>query len=94
MVNVVKKRKQSAAPRTKPFQKGHLIDFCMEISQSEINCMFVETVTSVLCLFCKRLGRFSDKDETRKRKRTGNIKFIQSPFRKDRLAKHAREQNA
>jgi hypothetical protein len=92
-----KTRKRSETPsRATPFQTKHLVEFGLEITQSEPKGLLRTVVTGVGCLFCKRFGRVNaaDDNESRKRKRTANTKFFTAPFRKENLAVHVRSQHA
>jgi len=54
-------------------------------------------VTSVRCLFCKRIGReaVDVDDDSRKRLRTTNVKIFEGPpFRKENFANHLKSQHA
>ncbi|CAK9204871.1 unnamed protein product [Sphagnum troendelagicum] len=53
-------------------------------------------VTSVRCLFCKRIGReaVDVDDNSRKRLRTTNVKIFEGPpFRKENFANHFKSQH-
>jgi hypothetical protein len=89
-------RKKGAAPsRSTPFNKAHLVTFGLEITQSLMNSTGNSSVvTSVRCLFCKRLGRKVD-DNSRKRQRTTNVKIFEGPpFRKENFTNHLKSQHA
>jgi len=82
-----KKRKTSDTPsRNTPFQRTHLMEFGLEITQSTMS-----GVTAVACLFCKRLGRADNDGRTRKR--TTNTKYYEPPFRKENFKRHAEAQH-
>lgn len=65
--------------------------FGLEVSTRDVG---TSKVTSVLCLFCKHCGRDDGNDgddnccQTRKRKRTTNIKYFLSPWRSDNFSNH------
>jgi hypothetical protein len=86
MVQTMKKRKTSGTPsRTTPFQQKHLLEFGLEMTQSEHNSV----VTCVICLFCKWLGRSGAmEDDGRERNRTSNTKYWNPPFRKENFVDH------
>jgi len=86
MAQTVKKRKTSGtSSRTTPFQQKHLLEFGFEITQSEHNSV----VTCIVCLFCKRLGRFgATENDGRERNRTNNTKYWNSSFHKENFAGH------
>lgn len=86
MAQTVKKRKTSdTSSRTTPFQQNRLLEFGLEITQSEHNSV----VTYVICLFCKRLGRSgATEDDGRERNRTSNTKYWNPSFRKENFAGH------
>ncbi len=91
MAQTVKKRKTSGTPsRTTPFQQKHLLEFGLEITQSEHNSV----VTCVVCLFCKQLRRSgATKDDGRERNRTNNTKYWNPSFRKENFASHLTSQH-
>jgi hypothetical protein len=91
MAQIVKKRKTSDTPsRTTPFQHNHLLEFGLEITQSEHNSV----VTCVVCLFCKRLGRSgATEDDGCERNRTNNTKYWNPPFRKENFVGHLTSQH-
>ncbi|CAK9220120.1 unnamed protein product [Sphagnum troendelagicum] len=86
MAQTVKKRKTSGtSSRTTSFQHKHLLEFGLEITQSEHNSV----VTCVVCLFCKRLGRSgATEDNGCECNRTSNTKYSNPPFRKENFASH------
>jgi hypothetical protein len=86
MAQIVKKRKTRGTPfRTTPFQQKHLFEFGFETAQSEHNSV----VTCVVCLFCKRLGRYcAMEDDGRERNRTSNTKYWNLSFHKENFANH------
>ncbi|KAH9558973.1 hypothetical protein CY35_06G035100 [Sphagnum magellanicum] len=92
-------RKKGAAPsRNTPFNKAHLVTFGLEITQSLMSSTGNSSVvTSVRCLFCKRIGRetVDVDDNSRKRLRTTNVKIFEGPpFRKENFANHLKSQHA
>jgi len=92
-------RKKGAAPsRSTPFNKAHLVTFGMEITQSLMSSTGNSSVvTSVRCLFCKRIGREAVDVDNNSRKclRTTNVKIFEGPpFRKENFANHLKSQHA
>jgi 2-oxoglutarate dehydrogenase complex dehydrogenase (E1) component-like enzyme len=92
-------RKKGVAPsRSTPFNKAHLVTFGQEITQSLMSSTGNSSVvTSVRCLFCKRIGReaVDVDDNSRKRLRTTNVKiFERPPFRKENFSNHLKSQHA
>ncbi len=72
--------------------------FGLEITQSLMSSTGNSSVvTSVRCLFCKRLGReaVDVNDNSRKRQRTTNVKIFEGPpFRKENFTNHLKSQHA
>ena len=64
------------------FNQSWIVKFGLEVSTRDVG---TSKVTSVLCLFCNHCGRDDGDDDddddgqTRKRKRTTNIKYFTSP---------------
>jgi hypothetical protein len=91
MAQTMKKRKTSDTPsRTTSFQQKHLLEFGLEITQSEHN----NVVTCVVCLFCKWLGRSgATEDDGRECNQTSNTKYWNPPFRKENFVGHLTSQH-
>lgn len=53
-------------------------------------------VISVQCMFCEMFGREAENDKLsgRKRKRTENSKYFESPLRVDNIARHMKMKHA
>jgi hypothetical protein len=86
MAQTMKKRKTNGTPsRTMSFQQKKLLEFGLEITQSEHNSV----LTCVVYLFYKQLGCSSaTEDDGRERNRTSNTKYWNPPFRKENFANH------
>ncbi|KAG7370273.1 hypothetical protein IV203_028019 [Nitzschia inconspicua] len=73
------------------FNESWIVKFGLEVSTRDVG---TSKITSVLCLFCKHCGRDDGNDgddnccQTRKRKRTTNIKYFLSPWRSDNFSNH------
>ncbi|KAG7343599.1 hypothetical protein IV203_021544 [Nitzschia inconspicua] len=78
------------------FHESWIVKFGLEVSTRDVG---TSKVTSVLCLFCKHCGRDDGNDgddnccQTRKRKRTTNIKYFTSPWRSDNFTSHLKNQH-
>jgi hypothetical protein len=59
-----KTREGSDTPsRATPFQTKHLVEFGLEITQSDLKGLLRTVVTCVGCFFCKRFGRVNAADD-------------------------------
>ena len=84
-----KKRKRNEVPqRSTPFQTKHALQFGLNATQHDKG-----VVTSVECLFCKRVGRSGADDDKRKRARTISVKIFGPPFRKENFHTHVTRQH-
>lgn len=81
--------------RSTPFKRSYLLEFGLEITQTEDSGQARSVVTCVGCLFCKIIGRSNAaEDAGRKRQRTNNVKYFNAPFRKENFFTHASMQHS